>query len=62
MKQIALVTGANRGIGFEVSRQMAELGYHVIMTGRDAEKITEASRELLEPTSLSVETVEMDLS
>jgi NAD(P)-dependent dehydrogenase (short-subunit alcohol dehydrogenase family) len=36
--QIALVTGANRGIGFEVCRQLARRGIHVILTSRDAEK------------------------
>jgi NAD(P)-dependent dehydrogenase (short-subunit alcohol dehydrogenase family) len=33
--QIAIVTGANRGIGLEVSRQLAQQGIHVILTSRD---------------------------
>jgi NAD(P)-dependent dehydrogenase (short-subunit alcohol dehydrogenase family) len=32
----ALVTGANRGIGLEVCRQLAAQGLHVVMTARDA--------------------------
>jgi NAD(P)-dependent dehydrogenase (short-subunit alcohol dehydrogenase family) len=32
----ALVTGANRGLGLEVSRQLARAGYGVILTARDA--------------------------
>ena len=36
--QIAIVTGANRGIGFEIARQLAKLGIHVILTSRDESK------------------------
>jgi len=32
---VAVVTGANRGLGLEVSRQLAERGVHVVMTARD---------------------------
>jgi len=33
-----VVTGANRGIGFEVCRQLAGRGIHVILTSRDEGK------------------------
>jgi NAD(P)-dependent dehydrogenase (short-subunit alcohol dehydrogenase family) len=36
MSTISLVTGANRGIGREVCRQLAGLGHTVILTARDA--------------------------
>ena len=34
----AIVTGANSGLGFIVSRELARAGAHVIMTSRDAER------------------------
>lgn len=43
---VALVTGANRGIGFEVCRQLADRGYTVVLTGRDAARAEAAADEL----------------
>jgi NAD(P)-dependent dehydrogenase (short-subunit alcohol dehydrogenase family) len=45
-EKIALVTGANRGIGFEVCRQLARFGMWVILTSRDEAKGKQATEIL----------------
>jgi NAD(P)-dependent dehydrogenase (short-subunit alcohol dehydrogenase family) len=44
--RVALVTGANKGIRFEVSRQLARKGLRVILTSRDAKKCLRAQKAL----------------
>lgn len=45
-KKIAVVTGANKGIGLEISRQLASKGVGVVLTARDVKRGTEAVEEL----------------
>jgi NAD(P)-dependent dehydrogenase (short-subunit alcohol dehydrogenase family) len=46
--RIALVTGANRGLGFETCRQLAQLGLTVILSARDLTKGEIAAKQLIE--------------
>lgn len=43
MTTVSLVTGANRGIGREVCRQLAAVGHTVLLTARDAAAAAEAA-------------------
>lgn len=61
MQKIALVTGANKGIGKEIARQLAKQGVHVIMGVRDPERGRSAVDELRKD-GLSVEFVQLDVT
>ncbi|CAK9158308.1 unnamed protein product [Ilex paraguariensis] len=45
-KRVAIVTGANKGIGLEICRQLASNGITVILTARDKERGVEAVEKL----------------
>jgi NAD(P)-dependent dehydrogenase (short-subunit alcohol dehydrogenase family) len=58
--RIALVTGANRGLGFETCRQLAQLGLTVILSARDLTKGEVAAKQLIE-RGLDVMFYELDV-
>lgn len=60
-QKVALVTGGNRGIGLEISRQLAKLGIRVILGSRDDAKGVIAVGELI-AEKLPVEAHELDVA
>lgn len=59
-KTIALITGANRGIGFETARQLGQQGIKVLLAARSLEKAAEAA-EILKSENLDVEPILLDV-
>jgi NAD(P)-dependent dehydrogenase (short-subunit alcohol dehydrogenase family) len=57
----ALVTGANRGLGFEASRQLGRLGLRVVVGGRELAK-AERAAETLRGEGLDATPFELDVS
>lgn len=41
-----LITGGSAGIGFEIAKVLTERGNHVIITGRDADRLKKAAAQL----------------
>jgi NAD(P)-dependent dehydrogenase (short-subunit alcohol dehydrogenase family) len=59
--KMALVTGANRGMGLETCRQLARLGYQVILTSRDEIRGKQAVQSLAQ-SGLTVLYKRLDLA
>ena len=59
---MALVTGANRGLGFETSRQLLAKGFTVVMAGRDSAALERAHRTLAEHARPDAMTIPMDVT
>ena len=59
--KVALITGANKGIGLEVARQLAQAGFTVLVGARDLTKGAEAAAQLT-AEGLQAETIALDLN
>ena len=62
-RPLALVTGASSGIGFELARKLAEVGYDIVVTSSDRGKLTQAANAIQsEHADARVEIVQADLT
>jgi len=60
-KRIALITGANKGIGLETARQLAPLGITILLGSRDAAR-GEAAAQTLRDEGLDVTAFPLDVT
>ena len=60
--RVALVTGANSGLGLETSRALLGKGATVLMACRSQRKSEEARRDLLDQGTAGVDLLDLDLS
>ena len=60
-RKTALVTGANKGIGLETARQLAQKGFHVLLGARDEKRGRDAAAKL-SGEKLSVEFIKLDVT
>jgi NAD(P)-dependent dehydrogenase (short-subunit alcohol dehydrogenase family) len=57
-----LITGANKGIGFETAKQLAQSGYFVYVGSRDKTKGTDAIKRLKDLGISNAEFIELDVT
>ena len=58
--KIAIVTGANRGIGRAIAARLSREGARVVLCARDANLLAQAAKEIENATALSVDLREVD--
>ena len=62
MKKTALITGANKGIGFETARQLAQREYYVFIGCRNRENGTAALEKLHAEALTDTEFIQLDVT
>ena len=60
-KKVALITGANKGLGFEMARQLGQAGVTVVLAARDPQK-GEAAAAKLRGEGLDAQSLKLDVT
>lgn len=60
--KIALITGANKGIGFETAKQLLQKGFHVYIGSRNLENGLQAVEKLKAINLTNVEAIQIDVT
>lgn len=58
----ALITGATRGIGYELSKLFAKDGYHLVLVARDGQRLNQVAKEMETAYGIKIRTILKDLS
>ncbi len=61
-QKIAVVTGANSGIGFETAKELAIQGYYVVMVCRNMNKAAHSAQIITEQAGAVVDIMQADLA
>jgi NAD(P)-dependent dehydrogenase (short-subunit alcohol dehydrogenase family) len=61
MSKVILITGSNKGIGYEIARQCGAMGFTVIISGRDEIRLNQA-RESLHKEQINADSLLMDVN
>lgn len=59
--KVALVTGANRGIGAAIAAELAREGMHLCLLARDSEKLEAVADSLRKSANINVQVIAADL-
>lgn len=62
MSQYALITGASSGIGYSIAKFLAQKSYHLILVGRNENKLQQLKTDFSHQNSIDVEIIIADLS
>ena len=60
-RHTALITGASAGLGAEFAKQLASLGYNLVLVARRREKLDEIAAELIAKHGIGCSTISADL-
>jgi len=60
-KKYALVTGASSGIGADIAKELAVLGYHLILTARRKDRLEEVARVISAENNIDIKVFISDL-